>query len=152
MNVHDYLTQLPAQYQNRAREYFVYRTNFTGTNQLAAGGAGTVTFSVQSDSDFLLTEINFRTNADGTPETAIDRPGITMQLNDTGSGRNLFQGAVPIDTVAGYGQRTYHLPWFFFINRASVISVELNNLVAGTAYDVRIIFGGVKLFQSRQGV
>lgn len=144
-----YLQYLPARYAKRAKDFFAYGIDFT---PLAAGGTDSDTFSVQQDSDFLLVGLTARVNEDGSPNTPTDDPGITIQIRDTGSGRSLFGRSLALRTIVGTGELPTYLPWPKFINRGSVVTAELNNLVAGTAFDVRLSFLGFKIFMSEQGV
>lgn len=116
---------------------------------LAAAGSGTSVIQIQADSAFEVQRLSFHAYVTGTPATAITTPPITLQINDTGSGANLFDQPVPLFTVAyggaGFGPFPVSSPRFFAPN--STVTLTLVNLDPAILYTVRVNLQGRKLFK-----
>ncbi len=116
---------------------------------LATSGSGTAVIQIQADSVFELQRLAFSAYVTGTPDTAVTFPPVTLQINDTGSGANLFDQPVMLGTVAyggaGFGPFPVSSPRFFAPN--STLTLSLANLSAANAYTVRVSLQGRKLFK-----
>lgn len=143
-----YLDYLPPELRGAPKDFFVYRMDILAI--AAAGGAGNGAFTVQSDSDFLITSIAAAVTDPAAPQTAVAPNGLTLELTDTGAGRNFQNGQLAFDTVVGTGQLPGYLPWPKFIDRASQVTGTVVNNQAAQAVDVRISFLGFKIFSPNQ--
>lgn len=116
----------------------------------AAGGTGQAQVIIQNDSDFECRRLAFSyTLADAAyTSSTIPMPNWTVQLTDTGSGRNLFNNAVPLVSVANFaGGLPVDLPWPKIFGRNSTIQVNFTNFDAAVATGrVRLMMFGRKLF------
>lgn len=131
---------------------FWYRINF---DSVAASGRETGSFLVQNDSAFALTHTSFvfTTTADagvaqpfGTGAAATDFVPFLVLLTTTGSGRQLMDGQVPIDSLFGTGTRPYYWPTPLFLDPASTFSADVQNLDTANARRLRLVFAGYKVF------
>lgn len=113
---------------------------------VAASGTATDDIPIQSDSDFLAFSLNVIVNDQTTPETVIEFPAITLQIFDTGSGRTFFAQAAHASAVAGNGQRPGSLFPFRHCRPGSSLQVQVTNLDAVNAIDVRVTLVGIKVF------
>jgi hypothetical protein len=134
---------LPPELRALAKDYFAYRIEFLplGANQALTGS-----FNVQSDSDFVIVArtaliLNAATGAWLDPNQA---PFLITET-DTGSGRQIMDGAVGFAGFFGTGSEPHYLVWPKKIRAASAYTVRLENLSA-TAFNVRLAFHGFKLF------
>ncbi len=79
---------------------------------LAPGGASNPTLTIDAGTDFYLIAMSVQAQANGAgalEESTNLIPLVTMQLNDSGSTRNLFSMAVPLMAIAGDGKRPFRL-------------------------------------------
>lgn len=128
------------------RDYFVYTVN---TGSLAAAAIANVNAAISADSDFWLTGISYFSDLAGAAQTDSTRviPLLTLQITDTGSGRQLFSAATPLNNVAGYGGHTYRLIHPRFFARSTTIQLTATNYSAGTTYtNTFISLIGFKIF------
>ncbi len=144
-----YLDFLPPNLRGNPRDYFVYGVDFLN---IAAGATQTQTFVVQNDSDFLIVDLAGVEVDPVAEETPLPPSALTIQITDSGSGRNLQNRALGYPTVVGTGQLPAYMPYPKFIDRASEVSVTVvNNHGAGQAYRIRLSFIGFKIFDMMRG-
>lgn len=129
---------VPQQDPYFAKDYFVYEVDFTAA--IAASGNAVGNFSIQTDSDFLWTKAAFIQTGTGVP---------AILIQDTGSGRNLMNQAVPVASMFGTGTLPFILPrQRIFVARA-VINITITNLdAANPITTLRLSFIGEKGFRS----
>lgn len=143
-----YQDYLPPDLRGAPKDLFWYRVDILGV--AAAGGTGTGSFTVQSDSDFEFCYLTASVTVPGTPETGVTMNGLLITMEDTGSGRQLQNGQLALANVAGTGQLPGYNPWPKFLDRASQFSVSLTNNQTAQPVDVRLAFGGFKVFSPSQ--
>lgn len=83
-----------------------------GGQNLAAGGVAQCTLSIDAGTDFYLIALSYQAqiaSGGGLEESTNPIPLVTMQLNDSGSTRNLFSQPLPLPSVAGDGKRPARL-------------------------------------------
>jgi len=129
---------VPQQDPYFAKDYFTYEVDFTAA--IAAGGNAVGNFTIQADSDFLWTKAAFIQTGTGVP---------AILIQDTGSGRNLMNQAVPVASMFGTGTLPFILPrQRIFVARA-VINITITNLdAANPITTLRLSFIGEKGFRS----
>lgn len=120
---------------NRPKDWFCYPVRFTA---VAPADADTLTVQIDAASDFYLTALTHFSTINGstavlTAETYV-MPQVTVQIQDQGSNRNLFNAAVPLVCIAGDGNHPHRLihPRLFYRN--SAISITLTNFEATNTY------------------
>lgn len=128
------------------RDYFVYTVN---TGSLVAAAIANVNAAISADSDFWLTGLTYFSDLAGAVQTDSSRviPLLTLQITDTGSGRQLFSLATPIGAIAGDGTRPYRLIHPRFFARSTTIQLTATNYSAATTYtNTFIALIGFKIF------
>lgn len=135
-----------------ARDYYVYEEDFAAAS-LTAGATLQQSIDVQADSDFIWQKAVYMADIAGAAQTDSSRviPLCTVQLIDTGSGRNLFESAVPVPSVFGSGQLPFVLPVPRLFFARSTIQVQVTNYSAATAYGLRLSLIGYKAYPQGQG-
>ncbi len=137
------------------REYWnVYKTPFTYEQDFIPVGAGATTvgtIQIQEDSHFLcilgmalvtlvdnITILNSESNANASAKLLL--------ITDGGSGAPLSQVATPLDNLFGTGQRpaVWAIPKLF--KASGSIVTQIQNLNTVTAHNVRLTFGGIRLY------
>lgn len=131
------------------RDFYEYALDF-GT--IAPGSSKTGNIQIQADSAFLW---RFGTYWAGIPGGGLDQtadtqviPPLTIQIADSGSGRQLTNIAIPID--ASPFSRQSGLPFPLTPERIfearSNIQFTVNSLSAATNYRLFIVLHGEKIF------
>jgi hypothetical protein len=136
---------LPPSLRKKVKDFFVYHTNFL---PIAAGVTVTNTVAVEADSDFLITEIRAivtdTTNLTFTATTT--GAPLLIALDDTGSGRRFQNQPVHFNELTGTARQPGYLPFAKLIRANSVVSIQLQNLDPGNAFNVRLGLFGFKVF------
>lgn len=126
-------------------DWFIY-----GINVLAIAPGATVNsnIQIQADSDFKLIKLSMAADIAAAAFTVSTQPlpNVTMQLVDTGSGRQLFSGAVPLIALFGDGKLPHILPVPRIFKARSNIALTFANYDAAVTYNVRMAFEGSKIF------
>jgi hypothetical protein len=108
---------------NEIRDWFTYTKSFTftATNQVLPD-----TIPIQADADFVLVKI-MHTSSDSTnPQTPV-AGGALITMKDQADGRDLMDGAVPLDSISGRGQLPFILPYPHRFKRNNSIAITLTN-------------------------
>lgn len=140
-----YTDYLPPQLLRHERDFFAYAVEALPLN---AATVVTATFAVQNDSDFLAVCLTGTARDTADPTTVFASPAITLQITDSGSGRNLFNRAVDWNNAIGPATLPFYLPYPKYIGRASTVTFTFTNLAAagGQDYNVRLNVSGFKIF------
>lgn len=133
------------------RDIYTYELDFPA---LAAAATASSQFTVQADSNFLWQEAAYFADIAAAVETDSSRvvPLITMTIQDSGSGRQLMNAAVPIPSIMGYGSLPFLLPTPRFFRAQTTVSVNVTNFSAATTYNLRLSFIGTKFFKFAQSL
>lgn len=130
-------------------DFFVYQVAVTN---LVAGASLPVNVNIQADSDFKLVKLtqfsNNHASITNQQESTRVLPLVTVQLVDTGSGRNLFSAPVPIPALFGDGRIPFILPIIRIFKASATLTVTFTNYDSALAYDVYLHFIGTKLFRA----
>lgn len=130
-----------------ARDFYTYEEDFLVAD-LIAGATLNGSIEIQADSDFVWQKAAFFADLAGAPQTDSSRvlPLVTVQLVDTGSGRNLLELAAPITSLFGSGELPFVLPIPRLFFARSTVQVQISNFSAATAYGLRLSFIGYKAY------
>ena len=126
-------------------DFYVYQASFL---PLTASGTGTDNINIQADSDFVVQKMTYVATISNAIQTDSSRvlPLVTIQVTDSGSGRDMFAEAVPVTAIMGDGNLPFILPKpKLYASRSSII-VNVSNLTS-TAYNLYIAFIGYKVFR-----
>lgn len=126
---------------------FTFIINFL---PLAASNTATDNFITQADSGFAIIKTAFTVASDVNVFVAniSDTPKYAPQiitLSDSGSGRDLSNGPVSINTYFGTGERPFIWCHPKILDPNSTFTARIQNLVA-TAFNIRLSFHGYKIF------
>ena len=130
-----------------ARDFYTYQENFFEAD-LIAGATVNGSIDIQADSDFVWLKSAFFADISGANQTADDLviPLCSIQIVDTGSGRNLVESAVPIPSLFGTGQLPFVMPIPRLFFARSTIQLQVTNFNAASAYNLRLSFIGYKAY------
>lgn len=128
------------------QDFFIYQLAFSG---LAAANSATDSFTIQADSDFRWEKATYFADIAAAGQTDSSRvvPLVTVLVTDTGSGRQLMDGAVPIPVLFGTGQIPFILHHPKVFGARATVSVTLTNFDAAQTYNIRLAFIGTKIFR-----
>lgn len=126
-------------------DFTVYELDFLA---LAPAATSTQAIAIQADSAFAWTKAAYYATIANAAfvENTRPIPSVTVQILDTGSGRQLFNAALPVPSIFGVGQLPFILPVERVFQRRSSMSVTVNNFDAAVTYNLRLSFIGKKIF------
>lgn len=134
-------------------DYFLYNVG-PGVNgaagALGPAAAAQTQITIQADSNFEWCYTTFYAELNGATAPNVDNIMVPVSLNivDGGSGRNLFNQAIPISTLAGVGREPYPLPKKrIFMGKSTVNFFWLNFSGAATYNNISITLHGRKIFE-----
>jgi len=134
-------------------DWYVYNVEFL---LLASGAQATANVAIEADANFILVKLSGFASIADAAQTYQNRvvPLVTLQITDTGSGRNLLNGNTAWSNIVGWGEIPYILPIRRKFKANSTIRVQAINFDTAATYDLRLSFSGIKDFgevlQSRQ--
>lgn len=133
----------PVQY---FKDLYVYTANFVG---LAPDQTGVFSIQIQADADFEWIKSTYQADIDAAAFTSSTAPipNVTVQLTDTGTGKQLFQTPVPVATMFGTGQLPFINPIARVFTARSSIQVSVANYDAAVTYGLQLQFIGMKVWQ-----
>lgn len=127
------------------RDFYVYEAEALAI--LPAGSANDI-INIEADSDFILQKFAFQADIAAAAYTDATRPwpNISVQLIDSGSGRQLMQNPIPVTSFMGTGELPFILPNPRKFLRNSTIQVAFTNFDAAVTYNIRLAFIGYKIY------
>ena len=113
------------------------------------GVSQTLQVQIQADSDFELLQLMYAADIALAAYVWNTRPipNISAIITDTGSGRQLMNGAVPLSAIAGIAEQPAWLPQTKIFQRNATVALQLTNFDAAVTYNVRVTMVGRKIFQ-----
>lgn len=132
-------------------DFFVYDISFLA---LLSGTSQQGSVAVQADSNFKWTAAAFQADiaAAAYLSGTTPIPNVTVQVLDTGSGRQLFQDPIPVSSIFGNGQLPFILPVPRIFKARSSIQITAANFDAGVDYNLRLALIGTKIFAGSRPV
>ena len=131
------------------QDWFIYEADALG---LAPGITANIGIQIQADSDFKLVKLSMAADIAGAAQTEsnMPMPNATLQILDTGSGRQLFSAPVPLNALFGSGRLPYILPVPRIFKARTNISLTVASFEAANTNNIRMAFHGNKIFQLGQ--
>ena len=126
------------------RDWYIYQSSIT---TLTAGSTQTASFTIDADADFYTTKLTYEADIAGAAVTnnTYPVPNVRVQIQDNGSGRNLFANATHVASIAGDGQLPYILDSSRRFSAKSTINVSWTSFEAAVDYaNIRLYFHGYK--------
>lgn len=133
---------------NTRRDFYVYEARTTLGTPIPVAGSQNDVINIEADSDFILQKLSYQADIAAAAFTDSTRPipNVTVQLIDTGSGRQLMQNPIPIPSFFGTGQLPFILSNPRLFMRNSTIQVAFTNFDAAIAYNIQLAFIGYKVY------
>lgn len=115
-------------------DYFTYSINFAA---LANGATASNQIAISADADFVVQKMSYFATLAGAPQTDSSRvvPLATVQITDSGSGRNLQNEGVFINSIFGQGELPFMLPVPRVFSANSNIKFTVTNVSAADTYE-----------------
>ena len=128
------------------RDFFIYTSEALA---IAAAGNANDIINIEADSDFFLQKFAYEADiaAAAFVLNTTPIPLITIQLIDSGSGRQLMNNPVPVSSFMGNGQLPFILPNPRLFLRNSTIQIAYANFDAAVTYNIRLAFIGYKIYR-----
>lgn len=127
---------------NIARDDYTYST---APISIPVGQTVSLSIQIEADSDFEILKRMIFAGLDD--DIAIP---LTIQITDTGSGRDLLNTPAMVGNVCGTAKLPYILQQTKIFSARSVIAITLANVGANQLDNVQVSFGGRKIFGARQ--
>jgi hypothetical protein len=139
------LGQKPSDAQIK-KDFYVYEEDFSA---VTSGSTATGNINIQADSDFVLQKLTFFADIAAAAQTDSSRviPLMTVQIKDTGSGRDLIESSAPVSNIFGSGRLPFILPTPKLFLARSTIAITVDNFDAAVTYNLRLSFVGYKVFR-----
>lgn len=124
---------------------YVYQVNVAS---LAGGANTTSTINIRADANFVLHKLAMYADIAAAVQTDSSRvlPAVTLQITDTGPGRQLFSDVVPLPSIFGAGGLPFILPGPRLFAANSTISFAFTNISAATTYRIYLSLIGVQIY------
>ncbi len=132
--------------QGVKKDFYIYEEDFSS---VANGATATGNINIQADSDFVMQKLTYFADISAAVQTDSSRviPLMTVQIKDTGSGRDLLETAAPVSNLFGTGELPFILPTPKLFLARSTIAITVTNFSASTTYNLRLSFIGYKVFR-----
>ena len=143
----------------RNRDFYVYESQALS---LAASGTATDVIQIEADAHFVLQKLAHVSYDDaappdlGTSPTVLFTGGLTaqqqvlpqvsIQITDTGSGRQLMSNPIPIPSLFGDGKLPFILPNPRIFLKNTTLQIGYTNFDTVNPYDIRLAFIGYKIY------
>lgn len=149
---HDYpinafLETIKANYLREGNEIeflpFFYNAEFL---PVAASGTGNFVNTADHDADFALFQ-TMQAAYNSASGAYVPAPNVTIRLTYDVSGRRLEDRDTHLLCIAGRGQRPYIWPRPLIIRAKGSWTTTVSNLDTAVGINLRIAYGGVKIFK-----
>lgn len=126
-------------------DYYVYNATFAA---LAPGDSASAIIAIEADANFVWMKTSGFADIAAAAQTYDNRvvPLVSLQITDTGSGRQLFNGETAWSNVVGWGEIPYILPLRRKFKANSSFRVQVTNFDTAITYNLRLSFSGYKDF------
>ncbi len=128
-----------------SKDFFVYST---GRFAVAAGVAVTQNIAIQADADFEIIKVAFAADvaAAAITNNSYPIPNATILITDSGSGRQLMNVAVALESLFGIGKEPFILPQPRILSARSNIAITVTSFEAVNTNNITLSFIGNKIF------
>lgn len=115
---------------------------------LAPAGVATDQIAIEADSNFVWIKSSFQADIAGAALTDSTRiiPNVDVQMIDTGSGRQILNGPIPIASLFGTGELPFVLPIPQILKANSTLRIDFTSREAANTLNIRLAFIGYKDF------
>lgn len=120
--------------QSDGSDIMFYATNVQGLSNAAPNGQSTI--QIDSGVDFYWFATTMQADLAGAAQTesGIVIPLVNVLINDTGSRKNLQNIAIPVASIAGFGERPYRLIRPRLFRASSTINFTWTCIAAASTY------------------
>lgn len=123
---------------------------YQAAGAVGAGGAQTFNINFEADSSFVWLKSTLIASRD-TELTANTKiiPAATIFIRDSGSGFNMMQEPIDINSLTGDGELPYMLPMGYEIKPNSNLTFDIENLDPAATYNrLGIVLHGFKVYRA----
>lgn len=128
-------------------------TYATSPTTVAAGTSVSTSIQIEADSSFEILKRMIFASWTAVESSAVPLASgilMTVQMTDTGSGRNLFNTAVLASNAFGTAQFPFIMQQTKVFSARSVISFTLANIGSVDYHNVQVALNGRKIFANKQ--
>jgi hypothetical protein len=119
------------------------------TGLVLATPTATGIINIDADSDFYCVALSYQADIAGAALTESTNliPLITVQITDTGSGKQLSNVPMPIGAMMGDGKRPYRLPRPRVFLSNATIQLNFTTYTAAVTYNLTTLLHGYKVYK-----
>lgn len=130
---------------DRSMDFYGYTVDIAS---IAAAATVTQTFSIDTDSNFVLQKMTQESDISGAAVTTGTEvvPLCKIQVQDGGSSRQMFSQPVSLHGVFGTGENPFILPAPRLFSAGSTVTITVTNYSAATTYHIVLHFLGLKKY------
>jgi hypothetical protein len=131
---------------SRKTDFYAYQTFSDG---LAATLSETTNITIRAHADFVIHKLTMFADLAGAVQTDSSRvlPLITLQITDTGSGKQFFSDDIPIPALFGSGTLPFILPGPRIVAANSTLQFTFTNYSSATTYNTYLALIGVEVYR-----
>lgn len=124
-------------------DLYVYQTSVAS---IAASANATTTINIRAHADFVIHKLTMFSDVAGAAQSDSTRvlPLVTVQITDTGAGKQFFSDVVPIAALFGDGGLPFILPGPRRVAANATLSFAFNNFSIATTYRLYLLLIGVE--------
>jgi ABC-type Fe3+-siderophore transport system permease subunit len=125
-------------------ESYAYNLTFTG---IAAGGSATQNVTINSNADFVLTQISHRANVAAAGQTVSTKtaPLARVQITDTGSARPFFNSAVDLENFSANADPNRIMPFPRWVAGNTTLTTQVTSYEASQTLNIDLCLAGVSV-------
>lgn len=126
-------------------DFYVYQVNLTS---IAGAANATSSLNIRAHADFVIHKMTMFADIAAAVQTDSGRvlPSVTLQITDTGAGRQFFSDVVPLPALFGSGTLPFILPGPRRVAANSTLLFTWNNISAATTYRIYLSLIGVEVY------
>jgi hypothetical protein len=130
---------------DRRRDFYIYEARAAA---IATGASVNDVINIEADSDFILQKLTYSADIAGVAQLESTRivPNVSVQIVDTGSGRQLMQNPIPIAAFFGSGELPFILPNPRLFMRNSTIQIAFTSFEVAITPNIDLAFIGYKIY------
>ena len=126
-------------------DFFVYQVNLAS---IAGAANASSTVNIRADADFIIHKFTLYADIAAAVQTESTRvlPAVTLQITDTGPGRQFFSDVVPLAALFGSGELPFILPGPRRVAANSTLLFTWANISAATTYRIYLSLIGQQIY------
>lgn len=126
---------------------YSYVLNF---DDVAPAGVSTQSIQILAAADFKWIKSTYQSDIDAAAFLTSTQPipNATVQITESGTGRQMFSNPIPIGAFFGFGTLPFILPIAKIFSARSSVQFQVVNYDATVTYNIQLAIHGMNMFES----